>query len=592
MGCLKLPYETEAQGIKNHAFLAGEILGNFCVEPKKCARDYEYRIADHLGNTRVMFTTKPKTHVFTVNYEGLGNDDQALFEDVTTISNDIFDHTDAAGTTYTHAQMLNGTEGSKVGSVIAIPVGMGDTLNAKVYAKYVEVTSNPTNAANTLASALIGAFTGGTGMTNELGNQSINNNFGSGSLIGTTGFPVDGSAPMAFLNVMFLPEDELITLDNTSFAYDQISGTATQPIGQPKNTNYDELSVTDFIAPSQGYVLVYLSNESSTIAEVYFDDLEIEVNEHPVIQKADYYAYGMQHAGGYKRITAKENRFLYNGKELQTDLDLNHYAYGARFYDPAISRFTTLDPKAEIYNNWSSYLYAANNPIRYEDTNGEGPGDKVLGFAAALLDNATGGLTNVRSLAAEYVSSDGAADFNLGQDFGDVSSIVVGLSLIEGGTGAGTVGVVAAPETGGASLVVSAVGVAAAAEGAVLVGTGAGNFASQKGRLNANGKSASDKKLINDAKNNPSNSKVHDTNNGPSGKRKVHTVKHSSRKTAKDAARQGGKGTPVKHTKDAKGGNHYHHGSGKQGKGKGTKGYGSNAGKVSDNVHHEYPKKN
>lgn len=143
-----------------------------------------------MGNTRVVFTTEPKTINFSLNYEGLGDDDQALFEDVTTISNDIFDHTDQAGTTYTHAQMLNGTEGSKVGSVIAIPVGIGDTLSAKVYAKYVEVTSDPTNAVTSLANSLIGAFTGGIGGTNELANQSINSNFGSGSLIGTTGFPV------------------------------------------------------------------------------------------------------------------------------------------------------------------------------------------------------------------------------------------------------------------------------------------------------------------------------------------------------------------------------------------------------------------
>ena len=82
--------------------------------------------------------------------------------------------------------------------------------------------------------------------------------------------------------------------------------------------------------------------------------------------------------GQENRSTGVEN-FLYNGKELQKELDLNHYAYGARFYDPAISRFTTIDPKADTYNNWSPYLYAANNPIRYEDTNGEGPGDGIFG---------------------------------------------------------------------------------------------------------------------------------------------------------------------------------------------------------------------
>lgn len=81
---------------------------------------------------------------------------------------------------------------------------------------------------------------------------------------------------------------------------------------------------------------------------------------------------------------------------------------------------------------------------------------------------------------------------------------------------------------------------------------------------------------------------------GPSGKPMVHTVHTPNKKAAKDAARNdranGAKGTPVKHTKDAKGGYHYNNGSGVKGKGKGTKEYGSKSGKVSNNVHYKYPK--
>jgi hypothetical protein len=51
----------------------------------------------------------------------------------------------------------------------------------------------------------------------------------------------------------------------------------------------------------------------------------------------------------------------------------------------------------------------------------------------------------------------------------------------------------------------------------------------------------------------------------------------------------GAQGRAVKHTKNKKGGKHYHNGTGLNGKGKGTKDYGKDAGKVDNNVHYEYP---
>ena len=44
-------------------------------------------------------------------------------------------------------------------------------------------------------------------------------------------------------------------------------------------------------------------------------------------------------------------------------------------YDPQLARFMTIDPLAETYSFQTPYAYAANNPIKFVDVNGMGPGD-------------------------------------------------------------------------------------------------------------------------------------------------------------------------------------------------------------------------
>jgi len=96
-----------------------------------------------------------------------------------------------------------------------------------------------------------------------------------------------------------------------------------------------------------------------------------------IIEEANYYPFGMQHQGYNSNVTFTSlgQKIKYNGKELQDELGLGVYDYGARNYDPAIGRWFNIDPMAEKMRRYSPYNYAFNNPIRFTDPDGMAPSD-------------------------------------------------------------------------------------------------------------------------------------------------------------------------------------------------------------------------
>lgn len=79
-------------------------------------------------------------------------------------------------------------------------------------------------------------------------------------------------------------------------------------------------------------------------------------------EQDDYYAFGSEIS---HQINSLQNYYLYNGKELQQEL--GQYDYGARFYDPVIGRWTSVDPAADMSQSTSPYAFCVNNPLLFRD---------------------------------------------------------------------------------------------------------------------------------------------------------------------------------------------------------------------------------
>ena len=60
--------------------------------------------------------------------------------------------------------------------------------------------------------------------------------------------------------------------------------------------------------------------------------------------------------------------YLFNVKEF--DEETGMYYYGARYYEPKLSLWMSVDPLQEKYPNISTYCYAANSPIKFIDSDG------------------------------------------------------------------------------------------------------------------------------------------------------------------------------------------------------------------------------
>ena len=83
----------------------------------------------------------------------------------------------------------------------------------------------------------------------------------------------------------------------------------------------------------------------------------------------DFYPFGMRREYP-AQSAAPVTRYLYNGKESLISVSPDILDFGARYYNPAICRWTSIDPIAEKYYSITPYNYCSNDPVNFLDPDG------------------------------------------------------------------------------------------------------------------------------------------------------------------------------------------------------------------------------
>jgi RHS repeat-associated protein len=374
---------------------------------------YDYFVRDYQGNVRMILTTGQHYSSGTATMETARAAVEEPVFGQTGGANEVaqsrFAVTDIPGQAWQHPNIGSKVSklsklAQKIGPNSLLKVMAGDEISASTqyFYKAPAGNTNGTTPINEVLQALLQTING-SGATNAVTKSGAANI--TGSLNGTTPFQnmvaphaaaVD-NIPKAYLTVLFFDERFKFVEEGSTYLR----------VNSADNSNAN-LTLAGIKAPKNGYVYVYVSNESDE--PVYFDNLQVAHNRGRIVEENHYYAFGLKIAGISSRKLPDvnegevKNQYLYNDKELFDEGDLNWYDYGFRNYDAQIGRFTQLDPLTWEYPFLTPYQYASNDPITNIDIDGLEGGSAVKIFTGAT------------QAAAELAASSAAlAGNNLGE---------------------------------------------------------------------------------------------------------------------------------------------------------------------------------
>ncbi|GEM_PF-3325203 len=131
---------------------------------------------------------------------------------------------------------------------------------------------------------------------------------------------------------------------------------------------FDNLSTKRVSTTEPGILIVYVDNQTMG-KDVWFDNVQVLHYNTQVLEENHYYPFGLTVSTSAMGIT--EQKYKYQGIELEKNFGLETYETYYRGLDPQLGRFNSIDPKAELDYGLSPFVSMRNNPVMNVDPMGD-----------------------------------------------------------------------------------------------------------------------------------------------------------------------------------------------------------------------------
>lgn len=338
---------------------------------------FEYFVKDHLASTRMVLTEEVQKEFYKATMELSAQSlESPLFGTVDNLGQPTsanewirtrMDNSPWPGNNSGVAKLTASDPSRKIGPNMILKVMAGDVISTSTsYFYYNNNSSGGGSPVNSLLSSLVGSLSspkvGPIGHANAgLVNSSLTNNVPLNDFINNQPNYGNPNAPKAYLNIIFLDEqfkfiDKDIVTPNVGSDFTRVSQANTP----------NALLWLEKKAPKNGWVFVYLSNESDE--NVYFDNFAVTQEHSRIAEENHYYAYGLKISGiSSKAFNKLQNSYGHQGEFSEEEVETGWNEFDLRMYNPQIGRWNNIDP----YDQFESpYLGLGNNPVNSIDPDG------------------------------------------------------------------------------------------------------------------------------------------------------------------------------------------------------------------------------